>query len=483
MATSGVRRGAHRRRRRAPRGHRRRVAFTAVPARARASRGSRHRAARRLARARGRDAGRCRRGAARSRSSRHGAPRGRFGSIACAKRAAARRPSSSSRRAPACARPRRTACGWRSRREAASPRCPVRSAFAGAIFGIAGIAAVLVFAASLGHLVATPRLSGWTWDLQLSVPTTPGAVCADANRLRDHARSRSRSGVGHLLPEHRGRRPPGDRMGIPLVPRFHRARGRGRPRAARPGRDRAGSRHPARAPQAHRRHREGARPERNRRVHDRRPHRAPDDRRRAAVGRRRVVHQRRPRSTPAGRTEPDALRARAHGARRRSLRRDPIDSAPSRRSGAIAGQDGVGGDQAPGADQLVPGDPGGAARDAGARRRRARARHFGAAPAPRDRAAQDHRLRPAAGGRDGCMAGDDAGRRGTRRGNPDRDPGRSSRVAPRGRRPRGRDRGNAAGALARPDRRGRARAREPDRVLPGARRGTRTPPAVALRSE
>ena len=58
---------------------------------------------------------------------------------------------------------------------------PVRSAFAGAIFGIAGIAAVLVFAASLGHLVATPRLSGWTWDLQLSVPTTPGAVCADSN--------------------------------------------------------------------------------------------------------------------------------------------------------------------------------------------------------------------------------------------------------------------------------------------------------------
>jgi hypothetical protein len=58
---------------------------------------------------------------------------------------------------------------------------PVRSAFAGAIFGIAGIAAVLVFAASLAHLVATPRLSGWTWDLQISVPTTPGAVCADAN--------------------------------------------------------------------------------------------------------------------------------------------------------------------------------------------------------------------------------------------------------------------------------------------------------------
>jgi ABC-type antimicrobial peptide transport system permease subunit len=58
---------------------------------------------------------------------------------------------------------------------------PVRSAFAGAAFGIAGITAVLIFGASLSHLVATPRLWGWTWDLKTEVPTAAGATCADAN--------------------------------------------------------------------------------------------------------------------------------------------------------------------------------------------------------------------------------------------------------------------------------------------------------------
>jgi hypothetical protein len=41
---------------------------------------------------------------------------------------------------------------------------PVRSAFFGAIAGIVGLTAVLVFASSLRHLDATPRLYGWTWD-------------------------------------------------------------------------------------------------------------------------------------------------------------------------------------------------------------------------------------------------------------------------------------------------------------------------------
>ncbi len=54
---------------------------------------------------------------------------------------------------------------------------PVRSAFAGAVFGLAGVTAALVFAASLGHLVDTPRLSGWAWDLRAEVPTH--RVCAD----------------------------------------------------------------------------------------------------------------------------------------------------------------------------------------------------------------------------------------------------------------------------------------------------------------
>lgn len=48
---------------------------------------------------------------------------------------------------------------------------PVRSAFAGAVAGVAGVAAVVLFAASLGHLVATPQLYGWNWDVKGEVPT------------------------------------------------------------------------------------------------------------------------------------------------------------------------------------------------------------------------------------------------------------------------------------------------------------------------
>jgi len=55
---------------------------------------------------------------------------------------------------------------------------PVRSGFAGAAFGIAGVTAALVFGSSLAHLVATPRLSGWAWDVSVEVPTRQ--VCADA---------------------------------------------------------------------------------------------------------------------------------------------------------------------------------------------------------------------------------------------------------------------------------------------------------------
>jgi FtsX-like permease family len=43
---------------------------------------------------------------------------------------------------------------------------PVRSAFFGAMFGVVGLTAVLVFATSLGHLGSSPRLYGWTWDFK-----------------------------------------------------------------------------------------------------------------------------------------------------------------------------------------------------------------------------------------------------------------------------------------------------------------------------
>jgi hypothetical protein len=56
---------------------------------------------------------------------------------------------------------------------------PVRSAFAGAVVGVAGITAVLMFAASLSHLVATPRLAGWRWDLKTEVGDHPHSLCVD----------------------------------------------------------------------------------------------------------------------------------------------------------------------------------------------------------------------------------------------------------------------------------------------------------------
>lgn len=43
---------------------------------------------------------------------------------------------------------------------------PTRSAFLGVIFGVIGVTAVVVFAASLGHLASTPRLYGWTFDFK-----------------------------------------------------------------------------------------------------------------------------------------------------------------------------------------------------------------------------------------------------------------------------------------------------------------------------
>jgi hypothetical protein len=46
---------------------------------------------------------------------------------------------------------------------------PVRSAIFGATLGVAALTASLVLAASLGHLLDTPRLSGFTWDAFVSV--------------------------------------------------------------------------------------------------------------------------------------------------------------------------------------------------------------------------------------------------------------------------------------------------------------------------
>jgi hypothetical protein len=50
---------------------------------------------------------------------------------------------------------------------------PVRSAFVGAVLGVLGVTAVVVFAASLSNLGDTPRLYGWTWDVKARDPSTP----------------------------------------------------------------------------------------------------------------------------------------------------------------------------------------------------------------------------------------------------------------------------------------------------------------------
>lgn len=60
---------------------------------------------------------------------------------------------------------------------------PVRSAIFGATLGVAALTVSLVFAASLGHLLGTPRLAGFTWDAFVSagrgLPKAAAALRAD----------------------------------------------------------------------------------------------------------------------------------------------------------------------------------------------------------------------------------------------------------------------------------------------------------------
>ncbi len=56
----------------------------------------------------------------------------------------------------------------------------------GATLGAAGISAVLIFAASLNHLVTTPHAYGWSWDVvalgqdNFQLPQTPGSPCGQS---------------------------------------------------------------------------------------------------------------------------------------------------------------------------------------------------------------------------------------------------------------------------------------------------------------
>ncbi len=66
---------------------------------------------------------------------------------------------------------------------------PVRSAFVGTVLGTVGIAAALVFAASLSHVVTTPRAYGWSWDVLVlarddaQTRQQPGAPCGKSDTV------------------------------------------------------------------------------------------------------------------------------------------------------------------------------------------------------------------------------------------------------------------------------------------------------------
>jgi ABC-type lipoprotein release transport system permease subunit len=62
---------------------------------------------------------------------------------------------------------------------------PVRSTIAGAVIGVAVIAGVLGFSASLRRLLHEPRLYGWNWDIQIGDSFAPD-LRNDANRLAAH---------------------------------------------------------------------------------------------------------------------------------------------------------------------------------------------------------------------------------------------------------------------------------------------------------
>jgi hypothetical protein len=51
---------------------------------------------------------------------------------------------------------------------------PVRSALLGAVLGVVGVSAAIVFASSLGHLEATPHLYGWSWNFKAPDDTFSG---------------------------------------------------------------------------------------------------------------------------------------------------------------------------------------------------------------------------------------------------------------------------------------------------------------------
>ena len=107
---------------------------------------------------------------------------------------------------PVWPRRRPTVCAWHSNPARGRTAVPVRSAYLGAVFGIAGLTAVLMFASSVQHLAATPRLYGWTADFAATdqnfgtnpatpadASTTASATPPGSRRLPRYAPSPSNS--------------------------------------------------------------------------------------------------------------------------------------------------------------------------------------------------------------------------------------------------------------------------------------------------
>jgi hypothetical protein len=62
---------------------------------------------------------------------------------------------------------------------------PVRSTIASAAVGVAALTAAIVFSASLGHLLATPRLYGVSWDADVQGVNNTGIAPAIGTVARD----------------------------------------------------------------------------------------------------------------------------------------------------------------------------------------------------------------------------------------------------------------------------------------------------------
>ena len=70
---------------------------------------------------------------------------------------------------------------------------PVRTTIVGAALAVATVVAALVFASSLDHLVSTPRLYGWSWDVRVE---TAGDTAAAAGALHTEVGDAMRSSKG-----------------------------------------------------------------------------------------------------------------------------------------------------------------------------------------------------------------------------------------------------------------------------------------------